>query len=182
MQKKLTNREKINMCLCRAFFRDSKKYLDYEILVVEKYSDKCGGEYIPKQKLLLIQKDDSGCMELQFATVLHELAHHIEYTQIGYTRHDALFLEIQRRLLNAAFDLKLIKPDRLLLAEEFLSRYTERKRVQEVCERYMEKKHWEGKYNIVFSCNEQKGYRYSPVIECWYRFERKTEEWQEDFN
>lgn len=180
MQKKLSYTEKLKECLGKAFLLDYAKYANFQLMVVEKYSDKCGGEYLIKKNMLVVQKDESGCSELQFATMIHELAHHVEYMQRGYTKHDRAFLSIQQRLLCAAFDLRYLDPCRLALAEEFLSRYTERKRIQEICLKYMENRKIKCRYEIAFAYEEVEGYRYSPVIECWYRFAKVQKEEKRD--
>lgn len=172
MQKHKTYEQKLKECLCKAFFLDYAKYKDFQLMIVEKYSDKCGGEYLMHNNMLVVQKDESGCNELLLATMLHELAHHVEYVQRGYTKHDRSFLSIQQRLLYAAFELHYLDSSKLALAEEFLSRYTERKHIQEICLKYMEERRVQNKFEIVFASEETKGYKYSPVIECWYKFER----------
>ena len=172
MSKNITYEQKLKECLCKAFFLDCTKYMNFQLMIVERYSNKCGGEYLNNKNMLVVQKDESGCNELLFATMLHELSHHVEYVQRGYTKHDRTFLSIQQRLLCAAFDLRYLEPSKLALAEEFLSKYTERKHIKELCLKYMEERRMQIRFEIVFACKKTIGYKYSPVIECWYKFER----------
>lgn len=166
-------KEKLSKCLYKTYGIKANDYIAFSVEIVEKYSDKFGGEYIPNGKMLVIQRDESSCPELQFATGIHELAHHIEYTKYGYTKHDSKFHEIQNELLISAFKLKYLEPSRLKLAEQFLSRYSERKKIIAVCDSYMKRYETE-QFQLEFTYFKEKGtkgFKYSPILEGYYKFE-----------
>lgn len=166
-------KEKLQKCLYKAFGLEASDYIAFSIELVDKYSDKFGGEYLPSHQLLVIQKDESNCAELVFSTGIHELAHHVEFTRYGYTKHDTKFHEIQTELLIAAFKLKYLQPSKLKLSEQFLSRYSERKKIISVCEKYMAKNPTE-QYQLEFTYFKEKGtkgFKYSPILGGYYKFE-----------
>lgn len=166
-------RDKLRKCLHKAYGINAEEYIAFSLEIIDKYSDKFGGEYIPDNRLLLIQKDESNCPELEIATGIHELSHHVEYIRYGYTKHDSRFHEIQKELLISAFKLKFLQPSKLKLAEQFLSRYSERKRIISVCDLYMKQNKIE-QYQLEFTYFKEKGtkeFEYSPVLNGYYKFE-----------
>lgn len=167
-------KEKLQKCLHKTYGINASEYIAFSLEIVDKYSDKFGGEYIPGNKLLIIQKDESNCTELEIATGIHELAHHVEFLRYGYTKHDAKFHEIQKELLISAFKLKYLQPSKLKLAEQFLSRYSERKRIISVCDWYMEQNKTK-QFQLEFTYFKEKGtdgFKYSPILDGYYKFER----------
>ena len=166
-------RNNLQKILEEAFFLEAFSYNEFELELVERYSDKFGGEYIPEKKLLIVQKDESGCNDLELATAIHELAHHVEYIQVGYTKHDVLFNKIQKNLLNAAFKRKYLNPSKLALEEEYLSKYTERTKIKQECFEYIDKNNIKQIYQIDITyfkdkINKKGNYKYSPIIQGWY--------------
>ena len=173
-----TNRkikEKLDKCLENAFFVNSTEYKKYNIQLVDSYSNKFNGEYITSAATLIVQKDETRCKDLEFATAIHELSHHVEYVKHGYTKHDETFLKIQRTLLNAAFNLGFLNPCKLLLEEEFLSVASECNKIKQDCLNYIKIKNLKQNWDIQFTYFEEKakkdkGYTYIPSKDCWYRF------------
>ena len=166
-------KEKLEKCLYKAFALKAGDYIDFSLVITNKYSNKFGGEYIPSEKLLIIQSDESNCYELMFSTAIHELSHHVEYSRYGYTKHDSRFHEIQSELIVAAFKLKYIHPSKLKLAESFLSRHSERKRIVSICDEYIAKNKI-NQYQLevtYFLEKKDKGFTYSPVLDGYYKFE-----------
>lgn len=163
-----------------AFYTEAFSYKDYVLELVNNYSNKFGGEYIPAKKLLIVQKDESNCRDLELATAIHELAHHIEYIQVGYTKHDALFHKIQKKLLCSAFEQKLLNPSRLALEEEYLSRYSEKTKIKQECLDYMSVRKINQIYRIEITyfkdkINNEGNYQFSPIIGGWYCFKRQED-------
>ncbi len=166
-------KDKLVKCLYKAFTLQASDYLNFSIVITNQYSNKFGGEYVPSEKILIIQKDESNCYELMFSTAIHELSHHVEYIRYGYTKHDTTFHEIQKELILAAFKLRYIHPSKLKLAESFLSRHSERKRIISICDEYI-KKNKINQYQLevtYFLEKKDKGFNYSPILDGYYKFE-----------
>ena len=166
-------KDKLRKCLQKAYGINATEYVAFSLEIIDRYSNKFGGEYIPENKLLLIQKDESNCSELEIATGIHELSHHVEYIKYGYTKHDTKFHEIQKELLISAFKLKFLQPSKLKLAEQFLSRYSERRRIISVCDSYM-KQNKVNQFQLEITYFKEKGARgfeYSPILDGYYKFE-----------
>lgn len=171
-------KENLDYCLEKVFFTSATFYMNYDLKVANSYSKKFGGEYVPRFKTIIIQKDESECFDLIFATAIHELAHHVCFIKNGNLTHNDEFYSIQRQLLYASFELRYINPYRLALAEEFLSRYSERKRIKKECVTYTDFKRVRPIYQIEFTYfkHKSKGFKYSNVCSCWYRFIKVKQE------
>lgn len=173
----------LNNCLEKVFFTDATKYSKYILKIADKYSNRYGGEYIPQSKMIIIQEDTGDyCYELFFATAIHELSHHICFVKNKNSNHNQEFYDIQKRLLNAAFQLRYLNPYKLALAEEFLSRYSEKNRIKKECLEYINNNKKVKVYQIEFTFFEHKseGFKYSTICECWYRFAKQNESQEKD--
>ena len=165
-------KENLDYCLEKVFFTSATFYMNYDLKIVNPYSKKFGGEYVPRFKTIIVQKDESECFDLIFATAIHELTHHVCFLKDGNLSHDETFYSVQRQLLYASFELRYVSPYRLALAEEHLSRYSERKRIKKECINYTNLIKVKPIYQIEFTYfkHKSKGFKYSNVCGCWYRF------------
>lgn len=164
---------KLNNCLEKVFFTDAIKYSRFSLKIADKYSKRYGGEYIPQNRMIIVQEDEAdNCYELFFATAIHELSHHVCFIKNKNGSHNTEFYDIQKRLLITAFQLEYLNPYKLALAEEFLSRYAEKNRIKKECLEYIGNNRKTTVYQIEFTYFEHKanGFNFSTICDCWYRF------------
>lgn len=97
---------------------ERKKYhMFYIVLMKDKLWRSKHGDYIPMEKTIRIGNlyRDS-CLIVK--TVLHEMAHHIDMCRTGSCGHGKSFYEEYRRLMYAAFDMRILNPEEVIRHEE----------------------------------------------------------------
>lgn len=194
MDKALTYKEKLANSIREAFKNHPQldAFLDYKLIYKKQEKRSFGAAYYPGTKTIITNLDFKNRNDLLLSVLIHEVSHHVEYMQEGYSNHDKTFRYIQERILDAAFDLNYLKPYKLIIYYKYLSHYTEEKKVVKMCKNYLKntQKHFEPVYFIFvkFKYDEnvknylkENGFTYfdDQLTRGWYRFFDKEEQYNE---
>jgi hypothetical protein len=152
---------------------------DFVLVFSGKKSGKVNGLYYPLAKKIIIYSrnfiTDSGEINeaLLFYTAMHELAHHIQYTEAGHKSarcHTQLFYAILDDLADKAEELGLYQPVIDAELNEFISE------AREISRKIAELQWKLGKVlGRLHEACEQKGVRYEDVLARRVRVARRTE-------
>lgn len=79
------------------------------------------GEYIFADSSVTAFYTNSTTKSKILITLIHEASHHIEYKKTGQSGHQASFYEIHKKLLFAAFDMNVLKPEDVIRSERSIA-------------------------------------------------------------
>ncbi len=86
------------------------KYKTYYIRVVYEMRARYHGKYSPKRRRITIYNMYRNKSQI-VATILHELTHHIDYVNRGYTSHDEFFFKEFKKLLQVALERNILSKE-----------------------------------------------------------------------
>lgn len=125
------------------FFQKGNKqindYRNFTLQLTEKVLQSRSGYYIPSTRTIQLSSVNKVYFHTLLITLLHELAHHIEFCDNGASGHSNNFYKIHLSLIFTAIDCKIISYDEIMdIAELSLSR--NRFKLTKMLQEYIPKK------------------------------------------
>ena len=160
-----------------AYLEDPKLYLykKFYLKILDRATKSYSGLYYEKKREIRVM-DIHGDEGNNISTLLHELAHHIDYVKNGKTGHQAPFYEAYKNLIYSALDLGYVEMKTL---REMAHRNVDFNKVQKILDGYVRSEpmiNLEHKTVISisnsFSIKEtlrKRGYYWNGVNKSWYK-------------
>lgn len=97
------------------------QYKHFKIYLNNERRKDCLGIYKPADSSVTIFYTSDTPRSDILVTLIHEVSHHIEYKRTGQSGHQASFYEIHKKLLFAAFDMNVLKPEDVIQSERSIA-------------------------------------------------------------
>ena len=160
-----------------------EKYKDFNLRIENYNLSSKHGTYNPREHSIVVNNMYRGTGSV-IKTCLHELAHHIDFTQNGRTGHQKPFYLAYRRLIYASLDMSLTKKSDFDTVDS-----SDSNKVWKMVEEYTPRKVYyvppEERIIKVRNCYAKKdelksrGFRWNSIEQVW---ERKSEDEEADIN
>lgn len=150
-------------------------YFKFYIEIADRTAKSMYGYYKPKEKKIVVlntYRDDEDVLH----TVLHELAHHIDYCNRKTSDHQKLFYDIYKKLLYAAMDMEIIHKDILLNVNSKASDYN---KVKKIVSQYVP--HLKSYKKELWLVSIGNAYKYKDYLkEKGYHYNKNTTTWEKE--
>ena len=173
-------KEQLDNIIENAYYNDplKNKYKQFTLKVHDKEIKSYSGLYDQRTKKIEIF-DIRDSESLSQSTLLHELAHHIDFTQNGSTGHKKPFYEAFKKLIYSALDLGYIDLEAMKSRKR---RNTDHNKVQKILENYTYNKPViDININQIISVKNSYNYKES-LKTLGFTWNKVNREWQKNIN